>query len=185
MSLIYADNNDSKDWTNVLYHLYDLQHAVLTPARLSAEAIKTSFQNPLNPFAHLPIGRTIAAGAEVFERLTRRFGKPSFNLPTTKIGGKAIKVTEEFIVEQPFCGLLHFKRDIKRKDPKVLIVAPMSGHYATLLRGTAEALLPHHDVYITDWNDTRMIPQSVGEFNLDDYINMFANSSPFSAQTHT
>ena len=155
----------------MLYHLYDLQHALLTPARLSAEAIKTSFKSPLNPLAYSPVGRTIAAGAEVFERLTRRFGKPIFDLPTTQIGGKTVKITEEFVVEKPFCNLLHFKRDIKRKDPKILIVAPMSGHYATLLRGTVEALLPHHDVYITDWVDTRMIPQSVGEFNLDDYIN--------------
>lgn len=155
----------------MLYHLYDLQHAILTPARLSAEAIRTSFQNPLNPLAYSPVGRTIAAGAEVFERLTRRFGKPAFDLPTTQIGGKKVRITEEFIVEKPFCNLLHFKRDIKRKDPKVLIVAPMSGHYATLLRGTVEALLPHHDVYITDWVDTRMVPQTEGDFTLDDYIN--------------
>lgn len=155
----------------MLYHLYDLQHAFLTPARLSAEVVKTSFQSPLNPLSYTHAGRTISAGAEMFERVTRRFGKPSFDLPFTTIGGKDVAITEEFIVEKPFCNLLHFKRSIKRKDPKVLIVAPMSGHFATLLRGTVEALLPHHDVYITDWVDTRMIPLSEGKFNLDDYIN--------------
>ncbi|HNS44649.1 MAG TPA: polyhydroxyalkanoate depolymerase, partial [Alphaproteobacteria bacterium] len=135
----------------MLYHLYDLQHALLTPARLGAEMVKTGFQNPLNPLSYTHAGRTISAGAEMFERVTRRFGKPSFDLPFTTIGGKEVAITEEFIVEKPFCNLLHFKRAIRRKDPKVLIVAPMSGHFATLLRGTVEALLPHHDVYITDW----------------------------------
>lgn len=169
----------------MLYHLYDLQHALLTPARLSAEIIRTSFQNPFNPLSYSPLGRTIAAGAELFERVTRRFGKPSFELPTTKIAGKTVTITEEFIVEKPFCNLLHFKRDVKRKDPKVLIVAPMSGHYATLLRGTVEALLPHHDVYITDWIDTRMIPQKEGDFTLDDYINYIRQFlSLLGPQTH-
>ncbi len=155
----------------MLYHLYDLQHAMLTPARLGAEVVKMAFQSPVNPASYTPLGRTVSASAEMFERMTRRFGKPSFELPHTMIGGKAVLVTEEFIVEKPFCSLLHFKRATKRKDPKVLIVAPMSGHFATLLRGTVEALLPHHDVYITDWVDTRMIPLSEGQFNLDDYIN--------------
>lgn len=155
----------------MLYHLYDLQHAILTPARLGAELIKTTFQNPMNPLSYTHSGRTISATAELFERVTRRFGKPSFELPFTTIDGKEVAITEEFIVEKPFCNLLHFKRATKRKDPKVLIVAPMSGHFATLLRGTVEAMLPHHDVYITDWVDTRMIPLAEGRFNLDDYIN--------------
>jgi poly(3-hydroxybutyrate) depolymerase len=154
----------------MLYHLYDLQHAVLTPARLGAEVTRTLFQNPFNPLSYTPVGRTIAAGAEVFERVTTRFGKPVFGLPYTHIGGKKVEVVEENIIEEPFCNLLHFKRKIKRNDPKVLIVAPMSGHFATLLRGTVEALLPHHDVYITDWIDTRMIPLKEGVFNLDTYI---------------
>jgi poly(3-hydroxybutyrate) depolymerase len=155
----------------MLYNLYELQHAMLTPARLSAELVKTTFKNPFNPLSYTQVGRTISAGAEVFERVTRRFGKPEFDLPYTTIGGKKIDVTEEVLAEKPFCNLLHFKRHIKRNDPKVLIVAPMSGHFATLLRGTVEALLPHHDVYITDWIDVRMIPRKDGRFNLDDYIN--------------
>ena len=155
----------------MIYHFYDLQHAMMTPARIAAEIVQSAFKNPFNPLSYFQGGRTIAAGAEVFERMTRRFGKPAFDLPTTQIDGKTVKVTEEIVVEKPFCHLLHFKRATKRKDPQVLIVAPMSGHYATLLRGTVEALLPHHDVYITDWIDARMVPQKDGRFNLDDYIN--------------
>ena len=79
----------------MLYHLYDLQHAILTPARLGAELLRTSFQNPMNPLAYSPVGRTIAAGAEVFERITRRFGKPSFDLPTTKIGKETVTINSK------------------------------------------------------------------------------------------
>src|SRR5688572_19414825 len=136
----------------MLYHLYEWQHALLTPARLAAEMTRSAYQHPLNPLSYTQAGRTIAAGAEVFERATRRFGKPTFGLAETSIGGKNIAVTEETVVEKPFCTLLHFRRAVKRRDPKVLIVAPMSGHFATLLRGTVKALLPHHDIYITDWH---------------------------------
>lgn len=154
----------------MLYQLYDIHHAFLTPARLVAMAARNAFQNPFNPLAHTQTGRTLSAGAEVFERLTRKFGRPDFELPETTIDGKRVKVTEEIIAEKPFCDLLHFKRDCKRDDPKVLVVAPMSGHFATLLRGTVQALLPHHDVYITAWEDARQVPQTEGRFNLDDYI---------------
>ena len=154
----------------MLYHLYDLQHALLTPARAMAEGVKSAFQNPFNPLMHTDAGRKMAAGAELFERVTRRFGRPIFDLPTTTIDGKKVKVTEEDVMVKPFCDLLHFKRTTTRKDPRVLVVAPMSGHWATLLRGTVEALLPHHDVYITNWEDARQVPLKDGRFNLDDYI---------------
>lgn len=155
----------------MLYKLHDLQHAMLTPARFGAEITKTLFNNPFNPLSYTSLGRTIAASTEMFERLTKRFNKPDFELPFTTIDGKQVAITEEIIVEKPFGSLLHFKRATNRKDPQVLIVAPMSGHYATLLRGTVEALLPHHDVYITDWVDARMVPLKEGRFNLDDSIN--------------
>lgn len=154
----------------MIYHLYDIYQASLTPARFAAELTRNTYRHPLNPLAYTQYGRTIAASAEMLERTTRRFGKPEFGLPYTKIGGKKIKVTEEIIVEKPFCKLLHFKRNTDRNDPKVLVVAPLSGHFATLLRGTVEALMPHHDVYITDWTDARQVPKSDGRFNLDDYI---------------
>jgi poly(3-hydroxybutyrate) depolymerase len=154
----------------MLYHLYDLQHAILTPARIGAELMRSAFQNPWNPLSHLPIARTLAANAELFERVTRRFGEPEWALPETIIDGKPVAVHEEIIIEKPFCQLIHFRRDTNRRDPRVLIVAPMSGHYATLLRGTVAAMLPHHDVYVTDWTDARQVPLSQGRFNLDDFI---------------
>lgn len=154
----------------MLYHLYDLQHALLTPARIAAELTRSVYASPSNPLAYTRLGRTIAAGAEVFERATRKFGEPDFGLTHTLIGGKTIDITEQVVLQKPFCNLLHFRRDIKRNDPQVLIVAPMSGHFATLLRGTVEALLPHHNVYITDWIDARQVPKAEGKFDLDDYI---------------
>lgn len=154
----------------MIYHLYDIFHAGLSPARTAAEATKSLWENPFFFGSYTPMGRSVAASAELFERATRKFGKPEFGLPSTKIGGETVKIKEEFVMEKSFCSLLHFKRDTKRKDPKVLIVAPISGHYATLLRGTVKALLPHHDVYITDWNDARQVPVSEGKFNLDTFI---------------
>lgn len=154
----------------MLYHLYDMQRAMLVPARITAEVTKAQCQNPLNPISYTQAGRTMAAGAEFFERLTRRFGQPDWRLDETIINGKTVAVRPTTIVEKPFCKLTHFARDTKRKDPQVLIAAPLSGHYATLLRGTVEALLPHHDVYITEWLDARQVPLQDGPFNLDSYI---------------
>lgn len=154
----------------MLYQLHELQRAMMTPIRLQAELTRSVFQNPLNPMSNTQMGRQMAASAEMVERLTKRFERPEFGLNTTKIGGKSVKVSEKTIVEKPFCRLLHFQRQVKRRDPTVLIAAPMSGHYATLLRGTVEALLPHHNVYITDWEDTRQVPLTEGEFSLDTYI---------------
>ena len=154
----------------MLYHLYDMNQAVLAPWRLVASVTQASFQNPLFPVSETPYGRLVAAGAELFERTTRRFAKPEFGLNTTDIDGKKIAVTDSIILSKPFCDLRHFSRDTNRDDPKLLIVAPMSGHHATLLRGTVEALLPHHDVYITDWIDARHVPLADGPFELDTYI---------------
>lgn len=154
----------------MLYHFHDWHRAAMTPFRLAAEATQATFKNPFFLPTHTPFGRVMAAGAELFERTTRRFAKPDFGLHSTKIFRETIKVEEEIILEKPFCDLVHFKRHVEANDPKVLIVAPMSGHYATLLRGTVEAMLPDHDVYITDWNDAKMIPLSEGKFDLEDYI---------------
>lgn len=141
-----------------------------TPMRLQAELMRSAFQSPWNPLSYTQIGRTMSASAEMIERATRRFGRPQFGLNETIINDESVAVTEDVILDKPFCKLLHFKRDCKRNDPTVLIAAPMSGHYATLLRGTVKALLPHHNVFITDWEDTRQIPLSDGVFNLDTYI---------------
>ncbi len=154
----------------MIYQLYEMQQAALTPARLMAELMQTAYRHPYNPLSYTHFGRTMAANAELFERLTRKFGKPEFLLVETEINCKKVDVIEETVYEKPFCNLIHFKRDTDRNDPKVLVVAPMSGHFATLLRGTVEALLPHHDVYITDWVDASLVPLSEGSFDLDSYI---------------
>jgi len=154
----------------LLYGLYDMQHAALYPARLLAEATQNAFQNPFSPASYTRAGRTIAAGAELFERTTRRFGKPAFGLSITRINGDDVAVKEVPVLSKPFCNLVHFDRATDKVHPTVLVVAPMSGHYATLLRGTVEALLPEHDVYITDWLDARTVPLSRGSFDLEDYI---------------
>jgi poly(3-hydroxybutyrate) depolymerase len=154
----------------ILYHLHDWQRAALLPFRLVAEATHATFHNPLFPASHTRVGRVLVAGAELFERTTRNFTKPHFGLHTTKIGGDTVAVTEEIIMIKPFCKLLHFNRATSRADPKVLVVAPMSGHHSTLLRGTVEAMLPDHDVYITDWIDAKLVPLAQGPFDLEDYI---------------
>src|SRR5581483_9770472 len=148
-------------------------HAALGPFRAAADAAKLYFQNPLNPLSHTPFGRSMAAGAELFERTTRRYGKPEFGIASTSVRGVRVPVNERVVWQRPFCRLLHFEKTADpsgRTWPKLLIVAPMSGHYATLLRGTVETMLPEHDVYITDWTDARMVPLSEGHFDLDDYI---------------
>lgn len=155
-----------------LYHFYELNHAAVSPFRAAADATRLYFQNPLNPFSETPFGRNMAAAAELFERSTRRYGKPAFDLTETMVDGERVPVLERIVWEKPFCDLLHFQKadDGRARQEKVLIVAPMSGHYATLLRGTVEAMLPEHDVYITDWADARMVPLVKGRFDLDDYI---------------
>ena len=154
------------------YQLYELNHAALTPMRAAADMFDLFLKNPLNPMGQTPLARNWRAGLELFERTTRRYAKPSFDLPTTLVGGTRVPVVERIAWSKPFCDLIHFERQLERprKDPKLLIVAPMSGHYATLLRGTVEAMMPRHDVYITDWADARMVPLSDGDFDLDDYI---------------
>jgi poly(3-hydroxybutyrate) depolymerase len=155
-----------------LYHIYELQHAALSPFRAAADATRLFFQNPVNPWAYTVLGKSLAAGCEMFERATRRYGKPEWGIHSTLVGGERVPVHPQIVWQRPFCSLVHFERMTlrPRRHPKVLIVAPMSGHYATLLRGTVEALLPDHDLYITDWVDARMVPLTEGGFDLDDYI---------------
>ncbi|TWI82867.1 poly(3-hydroxybutyrate) depolymerase [Roseibium hamelinense] len=154
------------------YHLYEMNHAAMGPLRAAADMTRLYFQNPLNPWTHTEVGKSIAAGCEVLERMTRRYGKPEFGIPETTVSGVKVPVRENIVWSRPFCDLIHFERATNKgkNDPKVLIVAPMSGHYATLLRGTVETLLPKAEVYITDWIDARMVPLADGKFDLDDYI---------------
>ena len=155
------------------YQLYEMAHAALAPARAVSDAANLVFRNPWNPFANTAVGRNISAATELFERMTRRYRKPAFGLDRIEADGVAHCVREEIAWSRPFCNLLRFARPTlpdADRQPKLLIVAPMSGHYATLLRGTVEAFLPDFDVYITDWADARAVPLAVGTFDLDDYI---------------
>ena len=154
----------------LLYHLYDFQHAALAPLRLTAETLQQVFSHPLMPLSYTRLGRVVAAGAEIVERSTRRYRKPEFGLATTRIGNADVAVRETTVLRQPFCDLIRFERDTPREDPRVLLVAPMSGHYATLLRDTVAGLLPDHDVYITDWHGASEVALDRGKFDLDTYV---------------
>ncbi len=157
-----------------LYWLYELTHAALNPARVVADATRLAFRNPINPLYSTSFGKSVVAAAELFERSTRRYGQPEWRISSTLVGGERVPVRIESVWERPFCRLLHFERVFerapRRQQPRLLIVAPLSGHYATLLRGTVEAFLPNQDVYITEWRDARTVPLSEGNFDLDDYI---------------
>lgn len=135
--------------------------------------MRQAYSNPLSPLSNTAFGRSMDAGFEVFERLTRRYGKPEFGLSSTVVDGKPVSVIEETVWSKPFCNLVRFNLDLganRKANPKILIVSPMSGHYATLLRGTVEVLLPYGEIYITDWIDARTVPVTDGRFDLDDYI---------------
>jgi poly(3-hydroxybutyrate) depolymerase len=157
-----------------MYWLYEMGHAALSPARAFADATKLYYKNPANPLAHTVYGKSVAAAMELFERSTRRYSRPEWMIDSTIVGGERIPIDIKTVWERPFCRLLHFERSFvrapRRPQPKLLIVAPMSGHYATLLRGTVEAFLPNHEVYITDWRNARSVPLADGRFDLDDYI---------------
>src|SRR5216684_2061761 len=156
------------------YWLYEMGHAALNPSRAFADAARLFYKNPANPLSHTAFGKTMAASMELFERSTRRYGKPEWNIDSVVVGGERVPVHISAVWERPFCRLLHFERAFervpRRPQPRLLIVAPMSGHYPTLLRGTVEALLSNHDVYLTEWIDARMVPLVEGPFDLDDYI---------------
>jgi poly(3-hydroxybutyrate) depolymerase len=157
----------------MFYHMYELGHAAMRPARAAADTCRQVLRHPYNPMALTSTGRSAAAACEMMERATRRYRKPSFNISAVDMEGAAVPVTVEAVWQQPFCKLLHFRRArsfAPGGDPRVLIVAPMSGHHATLLRGTVLGMLPEHDVYITDWTDARLVPAKAGRFDLDSYI---------------
>ncbi len=152
------------------YQMFEAMQLALAPARAFSDATRLALRNPINPMSHTTLGRNMAAGAELFERMTRRYGKPAFGLDSTTVKGAKIGIEEEVVWAKPYCRLLRFRRSDAATLPRLLIVAPISGHYATLLRGTVEAFLPHYDVHITDWTDARMVPLALGKFDLDDYI---------------
>jgi len=154
----------------MMYQAYEWQRHMARPVRLWANTLEKVYSSPYNPLSDTWFGKSVAASAEIVARLTQNYGKPAFGLDTTRIGDELVAVNEEILLRKPFCQLVHFRRDTNRQDPKLLVVAPMSGHFATLLRGTVEGLLPDHDVYVTDWADAREVPLLQGNFDLDDYV---------------
>ncbi len=154
----------------MLYELHDWQAAALAPARLFAMNA-LSVMDVLEPFMPNDAGRWTRAALNSFEHSTRQFGKPAFGLHSTMVDGQEVAVNEEIVARGPWCDLLHFRREIDRPaDRTVLLVAPMSGHFATLLRGTVAGFLPDCDVYITDWHDARDVPLTAPVFDFDAYV---------------
>jgi poly(3-hydroxybutyrate) depolymerase len=155
----------------MLYSLYDNAGLALTPMRWMAKTTRDLYQSPFNPWAFTPGGRMTAAASELGFRMVRKYEKQPFGLKSIITeDGRQVDIAEGITLHKPFCNLLHFRKKMKNRGEKVLLVAPLAGHYATLLRGTAEELLPHHDVYITDWANARDVPLSKGAFDLDDCI---------------
>ena len=159
----------------MLYQLHEANRAVLTPVSGWADAMSQLYSSPYSPFSYLPLAARAAASFELLHRLGKDYEKPAFDLPVTSIDGHEVPVLEKVVLEKPFCRLLHFERQLPRAlarrppAPVALIFAPLSGHHATLLRDTVRAMLPDHDVYITDWIDARMVPLAAGDFDLGDY----------------
>jgi poly(3-hydroxybutyrate) depolymerase len=154
----------------MLYDAYEVQRSFLAGASKLAGLGAGWLSNPANPWGYSSMGPIVAASLEVFAHATAPHGKPEFGLESTRIRGKDVPVREEILLRKPFGQLKHFAREGHDEGPHILVVAPMSGHYATLLRGTVERLLPGADVYITDWRDAKLVPVAEGHFDLDDYI---------------
>lgn len=162
----------------MLYTLHELAYHSTLPFRFGAQMARDFWSSPYNPASETAIGRTAYASAELFESLTRRYGKPDWKLDVVDMDGHPVSTFEEVVWRKPWCQLIRFVRDeadLKAAGkavevPKVLIVAPLSGHYATLLRGTVEGFLQDHDVYVSDWTNARQVPLLEGRFDFDDYI---------------
>ena len=154
----------------MLYDAYEVQRSFLAGASKLAGLGAGWLSNPSNPWGYSSMGPLVAASLEVFAHVAAPRGKPEFGFESVQVGRKEVPVAEEVILRKPFGQLKRFYKDGVEAGPAVLIVAPMSGHYATLLRGTVERLLPRHDVYITDWRDAKLVPVKDGDFDLDDYI---------------
>ncbi|MGS1016831.1 polyhydroxyalkanoate depolymerase [Allosphingosinicella humi] len=154
----------------MLYDTYEMQRSLLAGASTLANIGAGWMQNPANPFSYSSMGPIVASALDVFAHASAPRGKPEFGLESTVVDGRMVAVHEEIVVRRPFGQLKHFRREGVEDAPRLLIVAPMSGHYATLLRGTVERMLPSHDVFITDWRDAKLVPLSEGSFDLDDYI---------------
>ena len=154
----------------MLYDAYEMQRSLLAGASTLANIGAGWMQNPVNPLSYSQMGPIVASALDVFAHATEPRGKPDFGIESTLVEGREVAVHEEIVLRKAFGQLKHFRREGVADGPKLLIVAPMSGHFATLLRGTVERLLPGHDVWITDWRDAKLVPLDEGRFDLDDYV---------------
>ena len=156
----------------MLYYAYEAQRTALLPLRFAVQTARSVADLSHGPLAETPIGQLSSAIIDMLDYATKRYGKPAWEISDTEIDGEPVRVTVDTMIRMPFCDLVHFNRHTEkpRNDPRLLIVAPLSGHFATLLRGTVQGLLPTHDVYITDWTDARMVPLHTGNFSYDDYV---------------
>jgi poly(3-hydroxybutyrate) depolymerase len=154
----------------MLYQLYDWQRAALEPWRQLAQVGNDIYGHPSSPLSILPGSRNVAAAFDLMNRLTQPYGRPAFGIDSARVGDKEYAVREVQELRKPFCNLLHFAKEGAPEQPRVIVFAPLSGHFATLLRETVRALLADHDVYITDWVDAKEIPIAQGPFHFDDYV---------------
>ena len=163
----------------MLYQIYETQRSFMEPFADLAHTAAKMYSNPLNPFGQSQFAHRVSAGYELMHRLGKDYVKPEFGIHTVQVGKVDIAIHERIEIDKPFCELRRFKRFTDdaatltglKGQPTVLIVAPLSGHYATLLRDTVKTMLKDHKVYITDWKNARLVPLTEGEFHLDDYVN--------------
>jgi poly(3-hydroxybutyrate) depolymerase len=163
----------------MLYQIFETQRSIMEPFSDLAQAAAKLYSNPLNPISQTPMAQRASAGYALMHRLGKDYEKPEFGIRTIKVNKTDVAVHERIEIDKPFCELRRFKRfsddtdtlTLLKSQPAVLIVAPLSGHYATLLRDTVKTMLQDHKVYITDWKNARLVPLADGEFHLDDYIN--------------
>ncbi|MDP3607198.1 MAG: polyhydroxyalkanoate depolymerase, partial [Polaromonas sp.] len=163
----------------MLYQVYETQRSLMEPFVDFAQAAAKIYSSPGSPFGRSPLAQRISAGYSLIYRLGKDYEKPQFGITTVDVDGTNIAIHERVEVDKPFCELRRFKRFTDdpatltrlKGQPAVLIVAPLSGHYATLLRDTVKTMLKEHKVYITDWKNARTVPLSDGSFSLDDYVN--------------
>ena len=161
----------SRGSTNVLYTTYELQRSWLNAASTWASVTAGLLNNPALPFGYSGFAPVMASALDVFAHAAANYGKPAFDIESVEVDGTSYAVTESIVLHKPFGNLLRFTRDGLAPDaPRLLIVAPMSGHFATLLRGTVARMVENAEVYISDWADAKMVPMSAGSFDLDDYI---------------
>ncbi len=162
----------------MLYQIYEAQRSLMEPFADFAQAAAKVYSNPISPLGQNPFSQRISATYDLMYRLGKDYEKPQFGISTVAIGDQEIAIHERIEIDKPFCELRRFKRfsddpatlNRLKVQPVVLIVAPLSGHYATLLRDTVRTMLADHKVYVTDWKNARLVPMSEGEFHLDDYV---------------